>query len=37
MYKWLVFFTLKSSDGLHNKTRQEWMREDQLIATFPDK
>ena len=36
MYKWLVSFTLKSSDGLH-KTRQEWMREDQLIATFPDK
>ena len=36
MYKWLVSFTLRSSDGLH-KTRQEWMREDQLIATFPDK
>lgn len=36
MYKWLVFFTLISGDGLH-KTRQEWMREDQLVATFPDK
>jgi len=33
MYMWLVSFTL---DGPH-RIRQEWMREDQLVANFPDK